>query len=140
VGEYGILDHTADMGLRLRATSLEDLFATAARGLMAVMWESPLRPPAPVAGTRRVRLEGSETDLLLVDWLNELLYCLEADGLAFCALTDFVRRENELELEFQTADASALGPRTREVKAATLHGLSLRRTAAGWEAQVIFDI
>ncbi len=34
---YEIFEHTADLGIRVRAGSLDELFADAARGLFSVM-------------------------------------------------------------------------------------------------------
>ena len=38
---YEIFEHTADLGIRVRAGSLDELFADAARGLFAVMVANP---------------------------------------------------------------------------------------------------
>src|SRR5262249_53043866 len=74
-------DHTADLGLRVRAATLDALFAEAAEALFSVIVEN-LSAVAPVV---RVEVELSETDreLLLFDWLKELLYRFDAEHLLF---------------------------------------------------------
>jgi len=73
---YELFDHTADVGLRMRAGSLDELFAEAGRALFSVIVANfdAVRPVQELA----LRVEGSRRDDLLFDWLAELLYTFDA--------------------------------------------------------------
>src|SRR5258708_39592458 len=73
---FTILDHPADLGIRAVGSTLEQVFERAAEGLMSVIID-----PASVACTekRRVRLEGSGHEQLLVKWLSEVLYLYDGE-------------------------------------------------------------
>jgi len=131
-------DHTADLGLRVRAAELDTLFAEAAQVLFSVIVEDPhsVEPRQHVD----IELTGDELDLLLFDWLKELLYRFDADGMLFSRF------------DVHVADGKLTGvawgePLDRdrhvlehEVKAITYHGLKVEQTADGWLAELIVDI
>ena len=72
-------EHTADLGLRVRAGSLNELFAEAGRALFSVIVDDL----ASVNQVREVKVEltGDEPEYLLFDWLKELLYFFDAEHL-----------------------------------------------------------
>src|SRR2546426_12040648 len=82
---------TADLGLRVRAATLDALFVEAAEALFSVLVED-LRTIKPVT---RIEVEISETDreLLLFDWLKELLYRFDAEHLLFSRFEVKVRAD-----------------------------------------------
>ncbi|HET6883368.1 MAG TPA: archease [Pirellulales bacterium] len=135
---YEIFEHTADLGLRVRAPDLETLFADAARGLTSMIAANleAIRPVREVA----VSLAGTRRDDLLFDWLSEILYLFESERLL---LADFTVR-----LDGDGLKATARGEPLdesrhqleHEVKAITYHGLKVEQTSDGWLAEVIVDI
>ena len=76
---YEVFEHTADLGLRVRASTKEALFVEAARGLFAMIVAN-LDTIQPVQ-SRTIEIAGDEPDFLMFDWLNELLYAFEAERL-----------------------------------------------------------
>ncbi len=134
---YETFEHTADLGLRVRAADLNELFADAARGLfsMIVPELESVRPLEQVT----FKLDG-DAELLLFDWLNELLYTYETRHLL---LSRFEVRVGEGGLT-ATAFGEPIDPGRHaldhEVKAITYHGLKLEREGANWIAEVIVDI
>ncbi len=64
---YEVFEHTADVGIRIRAADLKGLFEEAARGLFAILVAN-LEAVRPVQETP-FRLEGDRQDDLLFDWL-----------------------------------------------------------------------
>lgn len=133
MGTWQEIDHTADLALRLQAQDLPDLFTTAARGMFSLIVELDA-----ICITREVEiaLEGLDIETLLVDWLNELLYLSEVEGVAllefeFTRLSPFVLR------------AVARGGKITEylsyVKAATFHNLQVSQTAQGYATEIVFD-
>lgn len=135
---FETFDHTADIGLRVVAATLEELFAEAARGLTSLLVEN--LDDVKATQTETIRLDGTETDYLLFDWLNELLFRFETRGLLFC---EFDVRFNEQGLEATIRGEPCDRSRHRlahEVKAVTYHDLSVQKTDRGWQAELIFDI
>jgi SHS2 domain-containing protein len=135
---YETFDHTADLGLRVRAPDLETLFAEAGEALFAAIVEDP----GTVTATRRleVRLAGSDCEYLLFDWLRALLYAFDAEHLL---LSRFEVRLPPGGLEGE-AWGEPLDPArhalAHEVKAITYHGLRVEPADGGWLAEVIVDI
>lgn len=135
---FETFDHTADIGLRVSATTREDLFVDAARGLTSLLIEN-VGDVRPVL-TEMIQLVGSEIDYLLFDWLNELLFRFETRQL-LCS--EFDVRFNEQGLEATVRGETWDRSRHRlahEVKAITYHGLSVQQTASGWQTELILDI
>jgi SHS2 domain-containing protein len=135
---YETFDHTADLGLRVRAADLPALFADAACGLTAMIVGDlrTVRPLQKVSFT----VEGEAPDYLLFDWLNELLFAFEAERMLFN------RFDVRLDAGGMAAEAwgepldPARHPLEHEVKAITYHGLVVEQREEGWFAEVIVDI
>lgn len=135
---YEAFEHTADLGLRMRAPDLDALFAEAARALFAAIVEdlATVRPLQRL----EIHLTGEDRDYLLFDWLRELLYHFDSEHLLFSRF--------EVHVGETGLNASAWGEpldRSRhsldhEVKAITYHALRVEPTADGWLAEVIVDI
>ena len=144
------MDHTADIGVRVRGRSLEALFVHAAQALFDVMLELPLGAggvpePAPGEGDP-VSVEADDLPSLLQAWLSELLYRFTDEGRVG---TGFAIRRLD-----RTAGGCALEAAVRNepfdparhvlrtgLKAVTFHQLRVEEGSGGrWEAQVIFDV
>lgn len=134
------LDHTADVGFRMEAESLEGLFQAALKGLLQVMF---LNPPQGGRRRRRVVLEAEDLETLLVRYLNELIYLIQTQG--------FVPGRAQMKLEAREGgyrlQATLFGEPWQEgfgfqgeVKSATFHGLTVRQEGGRWRAQVILDV
>ncbi len=135
---YETFEHTADLGLRIRAPNLDTLFVEAAQALFSAIVEDlgTVEPRQRVD----VQLQGDDREYLLFDWLNELLYRFDTEHLLFGRF--------EAHVEAQGLHGMAWGEpldRSRhallhEVKAITYHGLRVEQTPDGWLAEVIVDI
>ena len=129
-----IIEHTADIRLRITATSREDLFREAMRGTIALL--QPQRGERKVQ--RDVRIEASDLTALLVDFLNEALSNAHArreayDDARISSLTD-----NRVEARLLGTEAIAFGA---DVKAVTYHEADIRRDAHGqWYTILVYDI
>jgi len=135
---YEIFEHTADLGLRIRAASLDKLFEEAAAALFSVIVENPV--DIRQSEQSSFQLEAERADELLRDWLGELLYRFHADRLLFSRFSVSVQ-DNRLRA---TAVGEPVDPARHkievEIKAVTYHGLKLVQTPEGWLAEVIVDI
>lgn len=135
---YELVDHTADIGLRVWGPTAEEVFEEAGRALFSLVCD-----PQDIAEleTVDVEIDGEGMDLLLVAWLNELLAIFEARRMVLSGFE--VQRLEEQRLVARVGGE----PLDRErhvvcggVKAATLHDLRLSRRGDGWEGFVLLDV
>jgi SHS2 domain-containing protein len=141
-GEFDFVDRvTSDLAFVARGASLEAVFSAAAEALVAATVERPAAVEPRVL--RSVELRDRAPDLLLLRFLNELIYLRDAEGLLLRVRSAWVQPEGEArvraELEGEPLDAERHG-RAGDVKAATAHGLELVRTDGGWRATVTLDV
>jgi SHS2 domain-containing protein len=137
--DYEELDHTADIGIRVRGATLAELFAHAAEALFALILPAP-RVDDGSMHVRDIALSAAAPDLLLRAWLAELLYVHTTKGLVFTrfeipAVTDTMLTARAHGLEM----TPAMRRDATEIKAVTYHGLRAERMIDGWEADIIFD-
>jgi SHS2 domain-containing protein len=138
VGTYEYFDHAADVGIRVRGTSLADLFVTGAQALMA--WIGPA-PAADDSLRESVSVHADGLEELYVRWLQEVLYLFHQRH-AYLTGAETVDVEDGRLHAMITAsvwsDASASG--FQEIKAVTYHQLEVCQDGPGWRASVILDI
>jgi riboflavin kinase/FMN adenylyltransferase len=136
------LPHTADRALRVWGEGLPDLLVGAARGMCSLMGDlEDLTPDI----WRVIRIEADDSESLLVEWLNELLFLIEQEGLLFL---EFRIQSLRDPVEAAAAGAAlvanvggALAPVTRaHIKAATYHDLELVHDETGWSTVITFDV
>ena len=135
---YETFEHTADIGIRVRAADLNGLFEDAARGLFAVLVANPeaVRPVQELS----FRIEGQRLDDLLHDWLAELLFAFDTRRVL---LGEFRAEVNGDRVE-ALARGEPIDPQRHqldmEVKAITYHGFKVECDGDGWLAEVIVDL
>jgi SHS2 domain-containing protein len=137
---FAVFDHTADVGIRVTAASVEELFAEAGRAVTSLIVENP----DAIELRERVAIEiaAEDVEALFVDWLRELIFRFETEHLLLRELSITIaedQRRLRAECRGERADWTRHLP-DNELKAVTYHELRVARTASGWEAQVIFDI
>jgi protein archease len=129
-GVYRWSDHTSELELQIEAASEEEVFAEA----LAAFGE--LAGPRAGDERRTIELEADDRGLLLVDWLNELVYLADSDGFVPAAVDELRLADGRL-----TATVSGRTAQPRPlVKAVSLHGLRYARETDGWEARVVLDV
>jgi SHS2 domain-containing protein len=129
------VDHVSELALRIEASSWADLLAEAVRAIGA-----ELTREGGLAGTveaRTIELESVDREALLVDLINELIFLAEADRWAPAAAPAVEASERRVRI--RCAGVALAGPPSR-IKAATLHGLSVRDGGTGTTAEVILDV
>lgn len=136
------LEHTADRALHVWGKGLPDLLVGTARGMCSLMGNvADLTPEV----WRMIRIEADDREALLVEWLNELLFLNEQEGLLF---VDFRIQSVSDPGETPQAGAAlvanvggAVAPVTRaHIKAATFHNLKLVKENGGWSTVITFDV
>ena len=130
-----LLEHTAEVKLRVRAPSFSALAAEAGRAVARL--ELGREPPPPDGSYRELDVRSRDREALLVDWLNELVFLAETE------------RWVATEFDVHSVTDTALQARVRgvpvdeapaRIKAATFHGLEIRTVPGGLEAEIIFDV
>jgi SHS2 domain-containing protein len=131
-------EHGADIGIRGIAPTLAQAFEQTALAMTAVICN-----PEQVATTQTVSISCQATDneLLLLDWINELVYEMAVHGLLFhhyqVAIHDGILSA--------TAFGEAVNPQKHqpavEIKGATFTELRVyQRADALWIAQCVVDV
>jgi SHS2 domain-containing protein len=132
---------TSDLAFEASGASLGEVFHAAAEALAAATVErtDAVRPLV----ARKVQLKDHDLELLLLRFLNELIYLRDAQGLVLRPVRVVCREGSEIELEADLAGEPLDAARHElacDVKAATAHRLELCRVEGGWRASVTLDV
>ena len=135
---FEVLEHTADVGIVVRGGDLRELFANAGLGMFALMVDLE---GVEEREERLIEVAARDQESLLVRWLTELLYYLDAEEMLFS--------------RFEVEEVSETGLRARGfgeridqerhrlhfgVKAVTRHMLQIVPEDGGFRATVLLDI
>ena len=137
-GHWELFSHQADIGIRGVGESLARAFEQAGAALTAVITD-----PATVSPSRVVSIScaNKEYELLLVDWLNALIYEMSTRQMLFSRF--------EVAIEDGVLRANVWGERVNtekhhpavEVKAATYLDLAVKEDPRHWWiAQCVVDV
>jgi SHS2 domain-containing protein len=140
LGTVETFDHTADVGLRITGSDLDDLFRTAAGGLFDYIVAN--RDAVKPDQRETVALEADDPADLQAVWLSELIFRSETRHRLYNEFDVQVAddgRSLRAEIAGEPIDPSR-HELDHEVKAVTRHGLDLRQGPDGWTAEVILDI
>ena len=130
---------TADVAFEATGNSLEEAFAAAAEATLNVMIEEPERIER--RESIDVELENDDLEMLLFDFLNELVYYKDSKKLLL--RVDEVKIEDGGKLRAKLSGEMIdpmKHPLGADVKAVTLHRFSLLRSGDGWTATAVLDI
>jgi SHS2 domain-containing protein len=136
---FELLAHTADVGVRARGATLEEVFEQATLGLAEVL--GALAPGGPPDGERvAVEVTAGDHGALLVDWLNEVLWLHELRRHAAVVAVRVERVAADRAAGTVTFATTAPPADGTSVKAATYHRLRVDRDDGGWLAEVYLDV
>ncbi len=133
---------TADIAFEATGRDLPELFSDAADATMNVMIDN--LDAVEARETRKIELSNDEIDMLLFDFLQELIYFKDAERLLLRIRE--VRIEQRGENYFLKAETAgefvdpARHHQRADVKAVTLHNFSVTKEEGGWKARVLLDI
>lgn len=130
--------HQADIGLSGFGPTIEDAFEQTALAMTAVVTE-----PSSVRATGdvRIRCTAPDPELLLIEWLNALIYEMATRHMLFA--------EFDVHIDGDRLDATARGERISrerhrpavEIKGATYTALSVRQDDDGlWTTTCVVDV
>ncbi|MBN2333455.1 MAG: archease [Deltaproteobacteria bacterium] len=131
--------HQADIGIRGFGATMTDAFAAVAQALTAVV----ANPEAIRSKYRRkITCSADDPELLLYDWLNELVFEMSSCGMLFSSFDLRITGAYQLEAVIRGEPVSLVRHRpVVEVKGVTFTELAVRQDAnGGWLAQAVVDV
>jgi SHS2 domain-containing protein len=134
---YRMLDHTADLRIRIEGEDIPSLFYNAVAALYDLQFKG--RPgEANHAGT--LDITGVDREDLLVRLLNESIFRLQAKGEVFCEFRIHRLEKDHLRASYDSVrDSLSAFNLQGEVKAATHHNLKIRKSGNIFSVEVVFD-
>jgi len=135
---WRFLDHTADLGIEVDGSPLEELFTRAGETVFELMVELST---VEKTISRDLVIEGSDLPDLWINFLREVLYLWGGESLLMkkVHVTNLTETSLEATLDGEPYD-SRRHDLNMEIKAVTYHQAEVVRTPEGWKGKVIFDV
>jgi SHS2 domain-containing protein len=130
------LSHTADVRIRVCSPTLNLLFSDAFLALMHTLFGTNRNGGA----TRKLKIDAADTETLLMDFLSEVLFICEVEGMVFASaevVTD--GRTLIAELDGEPFDRCRHAEGT-EVKGISYSGMAITQDTNGYMVDVLFDV
>ncbi|MDD1688799.1 MAG: archease [Methanoregula sp.] len=130
------ISHTADVKIRVHAPTLEALFSETFKALMQVMYGTDRSGGI----LKEIRIESSDIESLLADFLSDVLFVSEVESLVF---SDVDIRIDGLSLTAELTGEPFDPVRHSggsEVKGISYSGLAITHGAKGYKLDIIFDV
>ena len=127
------IEHTADWVLEVWGPDMETLLQQAAHGMYRLMG---VKLAIGDRVEHSLQLDAADREALLVEFLGELLYLMESEGVAF----------DELEMRVDDGrvaarlTGAAIASQRKEIKAVTFHRLLIEDSGRGLRTRVVFDV
>ena len=131
-------EHDADIGLSAIAATREGLFEVMSQALTAIITEpAAVRPVEPVS----LSCEAPDDALLLVDWLNALIFEMATRRMLFGSWhVELSGQKLQGQVQGEVVDRLRHQP-VVEVKGATYTALSVEQDSEGsWHGQCVVDV
>jgi SHS2 domain-containing protein len=141
VNKFEFFDVTADVGFRAYGKDMDEAFQNAALATFEVMTDiSKIKP----AVKREILIEAEDEKALLYDWLSELLFLHDYEGLVFSRFAVSTRQKDPetfiLQGEIWGEKFNRASHEVRdEVKAVTFHLMKINKEEDKCTLQVILD-
>lgn len=141
IEKFEFFDVTADVGFRAHGKDLEEAFQNAAQAMFEVMTDtSQIKPTIK----REVKVESEDKKALLYDWLSELLFLHDYEGLVFSKFSVNITSTGKGSFQLKgTIWGEEFHQETHEVrdevKAVTFHLMEINEDKQACTLQVILD-
>ena len=135
---FEVIDHTADIGIIAYGANVNQLFVNASLGMSSLIIDTD---SINEHICRNLELSSQDTETLLVEWLNELIYIYEVEHIIFRKFEIELRDNCHLQARCYGESITPYKHTIkREIKAATYHMLNIHKTNNRYQAELIFDI
>jgi SHS2 domain-containing protein len=134
--KYELMEHTADIGIRVYGRTRAELYSHAAEGMFDIICEK-----SDIKGSQSVKLdiEGVDAEHLMVRWLSELLNYFREDWVFNkFEITDINEKKIKAACYGEKRN-QPIQPKA-EIKLVTYHGLKIEKVEGGYRVEVIFDV
>jgi SHS2 domain-containing protein len=132
----------ADVAVRVKAASYDELFVKSGRALMSEMVENP-GDISPLIFKEGV-ISGDDIELLYFEFLNEILFFKDAESLLLLPeKISFAVINDEYKCSFRLAGEKIIRDKhifRVDVKAVTMHGLRIYKENDLYIAETVFDV
>ena len=132
---FEIVAHTADWAIRVWGDDLAHLLVSAAYGMSSLLVDD--LDALPLQEERRITVDGFDRESVLVEWLSELAYLAERDGLVF---RQFDVDKATPEIVHATVKGARVSEMHKHIKAVTYHNLAVKESGGGLETEIVFDV
>jgi SHS2 domain-containing protein len=130
------INHTADLELNVWAENLPELFTQSALGMYHLA-QVVLREEGDQRVSREIELEAFDRESVLIAFLDELLFFLEDEQLAFPELALTLPKDTTLQANMH---GYPVLEQHRDIKAVTFHQLDIQKKQDGYTVNIVFDI
>lgn len=133
---FEILEHTADLRIKARGKTKEELFVNALKG-MAHVQKSEL-PAGASKVVKKIKVESADLTALLIDFLSKILTQSHIDRVVFYDAKFKTLSDTALEAEIEGIKVDEFD---EDIKAVTYHGAEVVKNEQGlWEVTAVYDI
>lgn len=139
---YEFLDHTSDIGVRVKSTSFESAFKESAYALLHIIFGKDVLENLQSHGeTENISISGIDRESLLINYLNEILYLIDAKNIYPTRIRIKITAENNLSFEFEKNYFELENhPINLYVKAVTYHQLKIVSEVDNIQIEYFVDI
>ena len=130
------LSHTADVKIRVRAQTLDALFTETFLALMQTVYGKDRDGGI----LKEIRIESDNIESLLCDFLSEVLFIAEVEGLAFSRAEVTIDSLHMTAVLYGEAFDPVRHSSGTEVKGISYSGLVIRKDANGYMLDILFDV
>jgi len=134
--KYQILKHRADLKIIAFGKTKEEVFINMVLAIQNFLKTSPSNL-TELEKERNVKIKSLDLESLIVDFLNEIIFFIDAEKEFY---TDFkFRKLTDTELEIVLTNFN-FDSKQGNIKAATYNDVEFLKVGSGWQTTVLFDI
>lgn len=137
MGTYQEIDHTADKGFKVEASTIQDLFETSVKGL-AHMFRDLVKQSETAHKSYIIDVEAEDQTGLLVDFLSEILTLSHIHRMIFLKAEIDRLEETNIRAEIYGQKVDHFD---EDIKAVTYHKANIQKNENGnYETIIVCDI
>ncbi|MBD3360831.1 hypothetical protein GF366_03450 [Candidatus Peregrinibacteria bacterium] len=132
---YEILEHTADLRIKVKGKNLQKLFRSALEAMAHIMLPNKEKNSS---SSKKISLSASDKTSLLIDFLNEVLTNANIEKKVYSEVAFNKLTDNKLDAEIHGFPVDEF---KEDIKAVTFHEADIQKNKKGlFETNIVFDI
>lgn len=137
--QFEILDHPADIGIKVKGKTLEKMFINAALGTTYLIVET--KGTEYIQIKKVVNIACTNLTELFIKWLDEVIYLFDSEGFIIRIVKVETSRDTSLHAVIKGEKFDINKHKVKlYLKAVTYHQFEVKQSKEGWEATVYFDV